>query len=192
MRPTGKIFDPKSDKKWYFIDGLLDSCEKVVYCCVSSNPNESRNIKIYLYDEYVDPIDEVNWNPTTNLFEYIIRQQFYEVYPNPNSATKLYTDYKITSSKIITLDNIITMRGDLNMVTNNVDVINYDVNEMNTTMESRKGRVSRTESITQYLEEDVDNLRIVTWTALAFGVAGIAGSTGSIGSSFMKESVFLP
>ena len=60
------------------------------------------------------------------------------------------------------------MRSDLNLVTNNVDVISYDVNEMNTVMESLKGRVSRTEQVTQHLEDDVDNLRIVSWTALAF------------------------
>ena len=28
---------------------------------------------------------------------------------------------------------------------------------------------------TQHLEDDVDNLRIVSWTELAFGVAGTAG-----------------
>ena len=121
--------------------------------------------------------------------EYIIRQQFYEVYPNPNAATTLYTDYNITSSKIITADNITTMRSDLNMVTNNVDVISYDVQEMNTTIESLKGRVSRTETVTQHLEEDVDNLRIVSWTALAFGVAGTVGSIGSIGMQLAPEGI---
>ena len=111
--------------------------------------NDSKDINIYLADEYVDPIDEVHWDATTKPFEYIIKQQFYEVFPNPNGATTLYTDCNITSSKIITADNITTMRSDLNLVTNNVDVISYDVNEMNTVMESLKGRVSRTEQVTQ-------------------------------------------
>lgn len=191
VRPTGKEGNG-GDKVWLFLHGVLDSCEKLEYTYAASTTNDSRDIKIYLADEYVDPIDEVHWDSTTNPFEYIIKQQFYEVSPNPNGATTLYTDYNITSSKIITADNITTMRSDLNLVTNNVDVISYDVNEMNTVMESLKGRVSRTEQVTQHLEDDVDNLRIVSWTALAFGVAGTAGSIGSIGMQLFPDGISFP
>ncbi|WP_289705107.1 hypothetical protein, partial [Bacteroides acidifaciens] len=191
VRPTGKEGNG-GDKVWLFLHGVLDSCEQLEYTYAASTTNDSRDIKIYLADEYVDPIDEVHWDSTTNPFEYIIKQQFYEVSPNPNGATTLYTDYNITSSKIITADNITTMRSDLNLVTNNVDVISYDVNEMNTVMESLKGRVSRTEQVTQHLEDDVDNLRIVSWTALAFGVAGTAGSIGSIGMQLFPDGISFP
>ena len=85
----------------------------------------------------VDPIEEVNWDRETNPFEYIIQQQFYELSPNPNAATTLYTDYNITSSKIITADNITTMRSDLNIVTNNVDVIDFDVKELTSKVETK-------------------------------------------------------
>ena len=104
---------------------------------------------------------------------YIIKQQFCEVSPNSIGATTLYTDYNITSSKIITADNITTMRSDLNLVTGKADVISYDVNEMNTVMERLKGRVSRNEQITQHLEDDVDNLCIVADTAGSIGFIGM-------------------
>ena len=45
----------------------------------------------------------------TNPFQYIIDQQMYSIYPNPNAATTLCTDYNITSSGIITADNIYTL-----------------------------------------------------------------------------------
>lgn len=36
-------------------------------------------------------------------------------------------------------------------------------------------------------EEDVDNLRIVSWTALFLGVAGTAGLIGSIGMQLFPD-----
>ena len=49
---------------------------------------------------------------TTNAFSYIIQKQFYTITPNPNTASTLYTDFNITSLKIITADNITTMSCD--------------------------------------------------------------------------------
>ncbi|KAK8886004.1 hypothetical protein M9Y10_041463 [Tritrichomonas musculus] len=105
------------------IDAILDTIEKINYK-VSGLKSFDKNIELYLYKQYTDPVDEVNWDSTTNPFDYIIKQQFYEIIPRPDAATTLYTDYNITSSKIITADNITTMRSDLNLVTNNVDVMN--------------------------------------------------------------------
>lgn len=59
-----------------------------------------------------------------------MKQQFIEVYPNPNDVIILYTDYNIISSKIITADNFTTMRSDLNLVTNNLDMMTYDVKDI--------------------------------------------------------------
>ncbi|KAK8840657.1 hypothetical protein M9Y10_030432, partial [Tritrichomonas musculus] len=108
------------------LDAILDTIEKINYK-VSSLKSFDKNIELYLYKQYTDPVDEVNWDSTTNPFDYIIKQQFYEIIPRPDAATTLYTDYNITSSKIITADNFTTMRSDLNLVTNNVDVMSYDV-----------------------------------------------------------------
>lgn len=72
-----------------------------------SQDDNGRDITLYLHHDSTDSIDEVDWDPTTNAFEYIITQQFYEVPPNHNASTILYTDYNITSSKIITADYFI-------------------------------------------------------------------------------------
>ena len=77
---------------------------------------------MYLKKDLVDPIEEVNRDQQTNPFKYII-----EITPKTNAATTLYTDYNITSYKIITADNITTIRSDLNIVTNNLDVVSYDL-----------------------------------------------------------------
>lgn len=77
---------------------------------------------MYLKKDLVDPIEEVNRDQQTNPFKYII-----EITPKPNAATTLYTDYNITSYKIITADNITIIRSDLNIVTNNLDVVSYDL-----------------------------------------------------------------
>ena len=111
------------------LDAILDTIEKINYK-VSGLKSFDKNIELYLYKQYTDPVDEVNWDSTTNPFDYIIKQQFYEIIPRPDAATTLYTDYNITSSKIITADNITTMRSDLNLVTNNVDVMSYDVKDL--------------------------------------------------------------
>ena len=73
------------------------------------------------------PVSGIDWDPSTNAFQFIIDQQYYKITPNPNAATTLYTDFNITSSKIITADNITTMRSDLNVVANTTDIISYDV-----------------------------------------------------------------
>jgi len=76
----------------------------------------------------------VNLDVSTNPFKNIINQQFYEITPNLNPATILYTNFNKTSSKIITAGNITTMRSYFNMAINmatSVDVMNYDKIEKN-------------------------------------------------------------
>lgn len=69
----------------------------------------SQDAVLYLRKDYTDPIEEVNWDTTTNAFSYIIHQQLYEITHDPNAATTLYTGLNKTSSKIITAYNITTM-----------------------------------------------------------------------------------
>ncbi len=173
------------DEHWgYLIDLIpeLDSVDKVNwYWSMSNIDNQTRDIVLYLRKDYTDPIEEVNYDPSTNAFDYIIQQQFYEIMPNPNAATTLYTDFNITSSKIITADNITTMRSDLNIVSNTVDVVSYDLRDVKNNVETLNSEMAETKTITKYLKEDIDKTKIISYTALAFGIAGTVGSVATIG-----------
>ena len=171
----------------YLIDLIpeLDSVEKVniywgtrINITNTTNTN-SRDIVLYLRKDYTDPIDEVNYDPTTNAFDYIIKQQFYEITPNPNGASTLYTDYNITSSKIITADNITTMRSDLNMVANTVDVVSYDLRDVKSNVETLNSEMAEQMSKTKYLEKEVDKIDMKANIGIALGAAGcVLGATG--------------
>ncbi|KAK8893140.1 hypothetical protein M9Y10_021555 [Tritrichomonas musculus] len=139
----------------------------------------------------VDSVDDVNWDGITNPFKYIIQQQFNEITPNLNAATTLYTDFNITSLNIITADNITIMRSDLNLVTNNLDIVSYDLNEMNHRVNVLDSEMVQVIDITQQLEHDVKNLRIVSYTALALGIAGTIGSAASIGMQLFPNGISL-
>ena len=171
--------------------GSLDTVEAIsgVWSKRSTDVDNTRDIVLYLNKTYTQAIDEINWDPTTNAFSYIIKQQFYEVSPNPNAATTLYTDYNITSSKIITADNITTMRSDLNMVTNTVDVVSFDVKEIRNKVDTLDTEMAETKKVTQHLQEDLDNVRMVSNVALAFGVIGTVGSIGSIGMQLASNGI---
>ena len=80
---------------------------------LSNKSGSTKNIELHLIKEFTTPRQEINWDGVTNPFIYIIDHQFYKITPNPTAATTLYTDYNITSAKIITADNITTMRSDL-------------------------------------------------------------------------------
>ena len=77
------------------IAGSLDTIEAISGTWNRCSLDSGRDIVLYLNKTYTQAIDEVNWDPSTNAFSYIIQQQFYEVSPNPNAATTLYTDYNI-------------------------------------------------------------------------------------------------
>ena len=176
----------------FYIDLIaeLDSVEKIncywSYSSMVSNEtstnglNESkRDIELYLRKDYTDPIEEVNWDNETNAFTYIIQQQFYEITPNPNAATTLYTDYNITSSKIITADNITTMRSDLNLVTNTVDVVSYDVRDIKTNVETLNSEMAEQMAKTKYLSDKVDEVDMKANVGIALGAMGcVLGATG--------------
>ncbi|WP_289706174.1 hypothetical protein, partial [Phocaeicola sartorii] len=148
------------DKNYFSLRGDLDTIEKLNCHEFGQFGVNNQDIAIYLFKDLVDPIEEINWDKNTNPFEYIINQQYYEVSPNPNAATTLYTDYNITSSKIITADNITTMRSDLNLVSNTVDVVSVDVDNLDKSVEGLKSRMALTEQITEKLEADIDKIRL--------------------------------
>ena len=167
----------------FYIDLIaeLDSVEKVnnffSYSCIDDKT--TRNIELYLRKDYTDPIEEVNWDSSTNAFDYIIKQQFYEIQPNPNAATTLYTDYNITSSKIITADNITIMRSDLNLVTNTVDVVSYDVKDIKSKVETLNSEMAEQMQKTKYLSKKVDEVDMKANIGIVLGATGcVLGATG--------------
>ena len=108
---------------------------------ISNQSGSGKNIELHLIKAFTKARDEINWDGVTNPFIYIIDQQFYKVTPNPVGSTTLYTDYNITSSKVITADNITTMRSDLNLVTNTVDVVSWDVDKLRSDFETFEEKV---------------------------------------------------
>ena len=206
FKPTGTTKeDSNRHLLWVDINGVNDSCEKLEYRYSAERvPNTKtdqgfsygitefnqspRNVMLFLHQEYIDPIDEVNWDPTTTTpFEYITQQQFYEVYPNPNAATTLYTDYNITSSKIITADNITTMRSDLNLVTNNLDVMTYDVKDITDKVTLLNSEMAVQQQKTQYLEHEIDKINVKANVALVMGAVATGLSITSIGLQFKGQ-----
>lgn len=188
----GKTY--KDQNYGYYIDLIpeLDSIEKINYFWSFKHECgncDARNIELYLRKDYTDPIEEVNWDSETNAFDYIIQQQYYEILPNPNAATTLYTDFNITSSKIITADNITTMRSDLNLVTNTVDVVSYDVKDVKSNVETQNSQMATQKQVTDCLQKDVEKNRLIASTALAFGIVGTAGSIASIGMQLAPQGI---
>ncbi|KAK8845753.1 hypothetical protein M9Y10_020671 [Tritrichomonas musculus] len=150
-----------------------DTIDRIPYKWSDSNIDTTKkDVELYLRKDLVDPIEEVNWDSTTNAFKYIIDQQFYDIRPNPNAATTLYTDYNITSSKIITADNITTMRSDLNVLTNNFDVVSYDVKDITSKVDTLRSEMTEQQNKTQYLKSETDKLEIMAGVALAIGATG--------------------
>lgn len=82
--------------------------------------DNTKNICIYIEKKFFE-IDTFGMNP----FDIIVKQQYYEVEPDPRKCTTLTTDYNIYSSKIIWADNIMTMRRDLNVVGGTTDALSY-------------------------------------------------------------------
>ena len=160
-----------------------DTIDKLAYEWEATIENNTRDVMLYLRKDLTDSLEEINWDSSTNAFDYIIRTQFYEITPNPNAATTLYTDYNITSSKIITADNITTMRSDLNMVTNNVDVIDYDVKELTVRVDTLNAEMGQTKTIMKYMQEDIHTNRIIASTALALSAVNSFTQIGMILSS---------
>ena len=151
--------------------GDKDTIERIACYWKDSHINtDSRHIELYLRKSMTDPIEEINWNPQINPFEYIINQQYYEIYPNPNAATTLYTDYNICSSKIITADNITTMRSDLNVVANNFDVLSYDVGILRLDVNKLQMEMLEQQYITQHLQADMKSVKIMSGITLAFTI----------------------
>ncbi|KAK8840029.1 hypothetical protein M9Y10_031314 [Tritrichomonas musculus] len=188
------VFVNSVNKKGHFgLIPLKDTIESLELHLEDSLINENnRNIELYLRKDFTNPIEEINWDSKTNAFKYIIDQQFYDVSPNPNAATTLYTDFNITSSKIITADNITTMRSDLNVLRNNFDVVSYDVQAISNKVDVLNSEMVAINLKTSSLEYDEENTRMISYVALAFGIAGTVGSAISIGMQINPNCIKFP
>ena len=128
---------------------------------LTNSTHNSKNIELHLFKDFTKPRDEINWDGVTNPFIYIIDRQFYKITPNPVGSTTLYTDFNITSSKVITADNITTMRSDLNVVSNTVDVVSWDVSKLRSDFETFAEQVEEQMKVTEVLEVVDDVLSVV-------------------------------
>ncbi|KAK8834093.1 hypothetical protein M9Y10_020179 [Tritrichomonas musculus] len=191
---TGVRRTTKNDRAYIDLVPIIDTIEQLAYKWEYSNI-KSRDIELYLRKDLVDPIEEINWDPNTNPFQYIIRNQFYEITPRPDAASTLYTDFNITSSKIITADNITTMRSDLNVVSNNYDVMNYDVSKIRKEVNTLNTQMAIQIMKTQYLEQAVNSIQVSNAIKLAFstpmavlGAIGLAVS--AVGVDFGVHTIY--
>ena len=191
---TGVRRTTKNDRAYIDLKPIVDCIEQLAYKWEGSKI-KSRDIELYLRKDLVDPIEEISWNPETNPFQYIIRNQFYEIKPRPDAASTLYTDFNITSSKIITADNITTMRSDLNVVSNNYDVMNYDVSKIRKEVNTLNTQMAIQIMKTQYLEQAVNTIQVAGAIKLAFstpmavlGAIGLAVS--AVGVEFGVHTIY--
>ena len=173
------------------IKPINDVAEKLNVLVQQSNINKTdKSITLYMDKATSKARDEIKWDTTINPFQFIIDQQFYTMSPNPNAATTLYTDFNITSSKIITADNITTMRSDLNIVANTTDVIDADVKALTVKVEKVESRVTTVESKVEYLEKEVQKIKIMDDVRMVFTAVTGAITYGpkilELGGKFIK------
>ena len=173
------------------IKAINDVAEQLNVCVQESNIDKTdKSVTLYLDKSTLKPRPEINWDSSINPFQFIIDEQFYTVSPNPNAATTLYTDFNITSSKIITADNITTMRSDLNVVANTTDVIDADVKALTTKVDKIEVRVTTVEGKVQYLEHEVNQIKIMEGVGMIFQVVTGAVQYGpkllELGGNFLK------
>lgn len=128
-----------------------------------------RNIEIFMRKDSMQQSSEIGWDGKQNPFQYLLDCKFYEVFPNPNACTTLYTDYNITSSKIITADNITTMAANLNIVSNTADVMGSEI----TTLRAKINKVALDfQMYTEKIKWDNDG---ITLMQIVSGVAMVLG-----------------
>ena len=131
----------------------------------------SKDVTLHLKKESCIPRKEISWDKNTNPFQFIIDQQFYSITPNPNAATTLYTDFNITSSKIITADNITTMRSDLNVVANTTDVISFDVKAVEKRCDNLEVEVTEVKTVVDKLKSEMNTLKVEEGINIGLSIA---------------------
>ena len=174
--------DTYADKFGYAlrIDPVNDYVEELSVLVQGSDIDKTtKDVTLYMDRGVTRPREEINWNSSANPFQYIIDQQFYNITPNPNASTTLYTDFNITSSKIITADNITTMRSDLNVVANTTDVISSDVKSLERRCDNIQTELHQVERVVQHIQEEVNTLKIEAGFALALSCAATVLSVGN-------------
>lgn len=67
--------------------------------------------------------------------------------------------------------------------------MNVDVKDLRDNVETLNSEMAETKDITQHLQKDVEQNRIIAGVALAFGVLGTVGSAESIGMQLLSKGV---
>ena len=177
--------------------GVNDCVEELNVLVQKSDINPTnKDVVIRLDRSTLRPREEINWNVNTNPFQYIIDQQFYKIIPNPNAAATLYTDFNITSSKIITADNITTMRSDLNIVANTTDMIDFDLKALTRRTDNLETEVRKVNDVVQHIEKEISTLKLEAGFALGISCVDallggvsltLAGNAIKMGSSAIRQ-----
>ena len=173
---------------------VIETIDKIGFLYDENDLNVSKkDIVLKCGKDGCNPVPGIDWDGKTNAFQFIIEQQYYRITPNPNAADTLYTDFNITSSKIITADNITTMRSDLNVVVNTTDIIGYDVQvlqkrvdnidteiiNIHNEIKDVETEVKQVEDKVEYLEKKVKKVEIIADVALGFSIAATVLSVGN-------------
>ena len=132
--------------------------------------SQTRAIELLMRKDMVVKTDEINWDGESNPIKYIIDKKFYTIEPTPTACTTLYTDYNITSSKVITADNITTMASDLNMVANQTDILTADLDALKSNIANYMERVKLQEEKTQHLKDMAKGFAVVIASAGVFQI----------------------
>ncbi len=81
------------------------------------------------------------------------------------------------------------MRSDINVVSNNVDVIIFDVDKLEDNVDNLNKRMKAQEILTQYLKHKVNTIEIVSGVSLVLSIASTAMRAVSLG--FLLEVLAL-
>ena len=79
------------------------------------------------------------------------------------------------------------MRSDLNLVTNNLDVMTYDVKDITDKVTLLNSEMAVQQQKTQYLEHEIDKINVKANVALVMGAVATGLSITSIGLQFKGQ-----
>lgn len=75
---------------------------------ILNSENKNDKLRIYMKKDFIEMKINLKYDPEMNPFEFLSQNYYYDIIPNPNASTYLYTPYNIRSDGIITAQNIET------------------------------------------------------------------------------------
>lgn len=153
-----------------YIDSFKMNVKLNVENKIIFNDNIEQNKLItYMIAEIVENNKYLNsYIKGTNPFEYLVKKMYYDISPNPNASTYLYTPYNIKTDGIVTGTNIESLVTSLNNEAFKSEIIEGKISELNQV-------ISKLQNIVTDIQAKVDMYNIIN-SAVNFvtGIAGIA------------------